>query len=102
MCIAWYLGMVIFGIDPPVLGVVAGTSMLLIVRTVSPTPMGLGITEGIAESLYGMMDISTGAEIQMLIRIAAVLIFLLCGLAFLHRPPQTEFKEKPKDIKSKT
>jgi uncharacterized membrane protein YbhN (UPF0104 family) len=66
--------------------------MLLIVRTISVTPMGLGITDGIAESLYGMMGISAGAETQMLIRIAAVLIFLLCGVAFLYRCPQTERK----------
>jgi uncharacterized protein (TIRG00374 family) len=92
MCIAWCLGMIVFGIAPPVLGVVAGTSMLLIVRTLPLTPMGLGITDGIAESLYGMMGISTGAEIQMLIRIVTVLIFLLCGVAFLYHRPQTEFK----------
>jgi len=88
--VAWCLGMIVFGIDPPVIGVVAGTSMLLVVRTVPLTPMGLGITDGIAESLYGMMDISIGAELQMLIRIVTILIFLLCGVAFLYRRPHTE------------
>ena len=54
--------------------------------------MGLGIRDGIAESFYGMMGISMGAELQMLIRIVTMLIFLLCGVAFLYHPPQTEFK----------
>lgn len=92
MCVAWCLSMIVFGIDPPVIGVVAGTSILTIVRTVPLTPMGLGITDGIAEILYGMIDISTGAELQMLIRIVTVLIFLLCGFTFLYRRAQTKRK----------
>ncbi len=82
-CVAWWLAFEALG-DPPSIGVVAAiTSILVIARTLPITPMGLGVTDGLAEALYRSFGVSLGSEAQMLIRATAILIFLASGLAFV-------------------
>jgi glycosyltransferase 2 family protein len=81
----WYFGMLIFSVDPPTIALIAVTSMLTIVRTIPITPMGLGVTDGLAESFYRLIGISIGSELQMLLRMITITISFVCGLAFLHK-----------------
>ena len=83
VCLAWYLSIVSLGELPSVGQVIATTSILTIVRTIPITPLGLGVTDGLAEAIYRLFAITTGAEAQMLIRIVNSLILVLSGLAFL-------------------
>jgi hypothetical protein len=47
------------------------------------TPLGLGVTEGIASVLYPVVGLRGGAEVVILLRAFTVLLFALCGLSFL-------------------
>jgi len=77
------VGLAALGETPPVLGVFAVTSMLNLVRMIPLTPLGLGVADGAAEFLFGLLGLSHGAELQMLTRVLSMGIFLLAGLSFL-------------------
>jgi len=81
-CIAWLVAINMIGISPDILGVVAVTSVITIIRTIPITPLGLGVTDIAAESIYSLIDITAGAEIQMLIRVVTIILLLFFGLSF--------------------
>ena len=81
-CAAWGVGLYAIGAEVPVLGVVALTAILIVARAIPLTPLGLGVTDGLAEALYRLIDISAGAELQMLVRLLSVAIFVVFGLSF--------------------
>jgi uncharacterized protein (TIRG00374 family) len=84
-CFAWYLAMQALD-DPPLASmIVVITPILLILRTLPLTPMGLGVTDGAAESLYSQLGIGIGAESQMLMRFINIIILVISGLAFFCR-----------------
>lgn len=84
-CFAWYLAMRALD-DPPLASmIVVITPILLVLRTLPLTPMGLGVTDGAAESLYNQIGIGIGAESQMLMRFINLVILAIAGLAFLCR-----------------
>jgi len=82
-CIAWGFGIMALGYAVPVIGVLAVTPLLLVLRSIPTTPLGLGVTDSAAEILYQLIGTPVGAELQMFIRVISVVIFLVCGVAFL-------------------
>jgi uncharacterized protein (TIRG00374 family) len=47
------------------------------------TPLGIGVTDGVAESLYAMLHVSHGAEMTMILRAITVVLCALGGIALL-------------------
>ncbi len=84
-CAAWLFAMRLIGVDSGIPGVIAVTSLLTVVRTIPLTPLGLGVTDSLAEGMYSLIGISAGAELQMLVRLVSIAVFLACGVAFLGR-----------------
>ncbi len=76
------LALAALGDSPPPLDVLAITSALNLVRMIPITPMGLGVADGAAEMLFALIGLSSGAELQMLLRVLSVLLFLGAGLSF--------------------
>lgn len=84
-CIAACFGLAALGFSPPLLAVTTVMPLLIIIRMIPLTPLGLGVTDGAAEELFGLIGLPGGAEVQMLLRASGVLIFLFSGLAYLGR-----------------
>lgn len=81
--LAAWIGLMALGADSvSYVAVLAINCLLNLIRMVPLTPMGLGVTDLASESLFQIVDIGLGAELQMLQRLISVLIFCLCGLAF--------------------
>ena len=86
--LASYFAIVALGDAPPLLGVLAITTVLNLVRMIPITPLGLGVADGAAEVLYAQIGLTNGAELQMLTRIISMLIFMFAGLAFFVDQPR--------------
>lgn len=71
--------------DPSFMAVAAINSVLNLIRMVPITPMGLGVTDLAGEGLFQLIGLSLGAELQMLLRVISVLVFVLAGAAFFWR-----------------
>ena len=84
--VACYLAVVALGDRPSMIGVLAITTALNLIRMIPITPLGLGVADGAAEVLYAQIGLSNGAELQMLTRVVSVLLFTGAGLAFLFEP----------------
>ena len=86
-CISWFVGLALMGYHISLVGVVAVTAIVSIVRTIPITPMGLGVSDGVAEAVYRMVGVPVGAELQMIVRAVGMLVLLACGLAFIGKRP---------------
>jgi uncharacterized protein (TIRG00374 family) len=75
-------GLAALGLPFSVLAVATVTPILIVIRFLPLTPMGLGVTDAAAVELYRMVGLSGGAENQMLLRATWIIFVLLCGLSF--------------------
>jgi uncharacterized membrane protein YbhN (UPF0104 family) len=85
--IAWFVAMSALGYQVPISAVIFLTSLLLVLRSIPTTPLGLGVTDGAAEILYQLIGNPAGAELQMLMRVISMSVFLLGGFAFFSNRP---------------
>lgn len=99
-CLGACLSLVILGMPFPWIAIMAITPLVIVVRSLPITPLGLGVSDGAAEALYAWVGVGGGAETQMLMRAVAVLLLFLAGLAFFvrieveplrHRSPKTPY-----------
>jgi uncharacterized protein (TIRG00374 family) len=67
------------------IAVLSVTPLIIVIRFLPLTPLGLGVSDGAAEEIYRLIGVTGGAEAQMLLRAVTILLFLLSGLAFLMR-----------------
>ena len=84
-CISACFALVTLGFSGKVLGVFAVTPVIILARMIPLTPLGLGISDSVAEEMYLMAGMEGGAEVHMLRRATSILIFLVCGLTYLTR-----------------
>ena len=82
---AAYCGLIALGFQPSAIGVLAVTPIVTLSKTVPLTPLGLGVTDGVASVLYPLVGLGGGGEVQMLLRVTMVGIALACGLAYFKR-----------------
>ncbi|MBX6311397.1 MAG: flippase-like domain-containing protein [Isosphaeraceae bacterium] len=71
-----------------VFDVFAITPMINLAGIIPLTPLGLGVSDSIAATLYPLVGLSGGAEATMLLRCVTMILALACGLAFLIPVPQ--------------
>lgn len=64
------------------LAVATVTPLLIFIRFIPLTPLGLGVTDAAGEEFYNLVGIDGGAENQMLLRATWIVLLLLCGLSF--------------------
>lgn len=83
-------GLAALGLPFSLLAVATVTPVLIVIRFLPLTPMGLGVTDAAAVELYRMVGLSGGAENQMLLRATWLIFVLLCGLSFFgeKKPPR--------------
>lgn len=84
-CVAMYFGLSALGISSSLMTVTVVTPLVIAIRFLPLTPLGLGISDGAAESLYSTMGIEGGAEVQMLLRATMIIILLCCGIGYYFR-----------------
>ena len=58
------------------------TPLVIFARFLPLTPMGLGVSDSVAEYFYELSGISGGAEVQMLLRASMVIVLVLGGISF--------------------
>jgi uncharacterized protein (TIRG00374 family) len=75
-------GLMAMSIEFSFLAVATVTPLLIFIRFIPLTPLGLGITDAAGEEFYNLVGIFGGAENQMLLRAVWVVLILLCGLSF--------------------
>ena len=75
-------GLAVLGQSFSWITVAAITPVVIFARFVPVTPMGLGVSDSVAEALYDMSGISGGAEVQMLLRATMVLLLVSGGISF--------------------
>jgi uncharacterized protein (TIRG00374 family) len=75
-------GLMAMNIEFSFLAVATVTPLLIFIRFIPLTPLGLGITDAAGEEFYNLVGIAGGAENQMLLRGVWVILLLLCGLSF--------------------
>jgi len=85
MVVASCFALAALGLEFTVLAVAIVTPILIVIRFIPLTPLGLGVTDYAAEELYSMVELAGGAEVQMLLRGTWILVLLLSGLAFFGR-----------------
>ncbi len=73
------------GLDFSVLAIATVTPILIVVRFLPLTPLGLGVSDAAGEELYNMVGVGGGAENQMLLRATWIVVLLLCGLIFFRK-----------------
>ena len=78
-------GLMAMGIEFSFLAVATVTPLLIFIRFIPLTPLGLGITDAAGEEFYNLVGIAGGAENQMLLRATWIILLLLCGLAYFVR-----------------
>lgn len=74
----------LISMDFPVLfiGLLTVTPLITLSQAIPLTPLGLGVTDGMASILYPVVGLQGGAEVIMLLRVIGVFIFTFCGLSF--------------------
>lgn len=99
VCFATCFALLSLGYPAFAPAVFAVTPIVLISRTIPLTPLGLGVSDGVAAFLYPIVGLQGGAEIQMLLRVTLSLVLLTSGLAYFTRlSPVPVAKEHPIDI----
>jgi hypothetical protein len=83
--VAACFGLMAMGLDFSVLAIATVTPILIVVRFLPLTPLGLGVSDAAGEELYNMVGIVGGAENQMLLRATWIVVLLLCGLIFFRK-----------------
>jgi uncharacterized protein (TIRG00374 family) len=78
-----YFALVSLNLPGSFMGLFAVTPFVIMSQAIPLTPLGLGVTEGIASVLYPVVGLRGGAEVVILLRAFTVLLFALCGLSFL-------------------
>jgi len=78
-------GLMAMEIDFSFFAVAAVTPLLIFIRFIPLTPLGLGVTDAAGEEFYNLVGIAGGAENQMLLRATWVILLLVCGFAFFDR-----------------
>lgn len=84
-CFAWYLGLTVLGYESPMLAVFMLAPILLVLTSLPITPLGIGVADGAAEFLFGMVGLSAGAELQMFIRAMIVIVLIVSGVSYFWR-----------------
>lgn len=79
---AW-LAFYCYGEEASLIAVFAIAPLVNIAWALPVTPMGLGVSDSVAATLYPMVGLQAGAEVVMLLRGFMLFIFLLCGVVFL-------------------
>lgn len=59
--------------------------ILLVLTSLPITPLGIGVADGAAEFLFGMVGLSAGAELQMFIRAMIVIVLIVSGISYFWR-----------------
>ena len=83
--VAACFGLMAMGLDFSILAIATVTPILIVVRFIPLTPLGLGVSDAAGEELYNMLGIAGGAENQMLLRATWIVVLLLCGLIFFRK-----------------
>ncbi len=58
------------------------TPLVIFARVLPLTPMGLGVSDSVAEYFYELSGIAGGAEVQMLLRASMVIVLVLGGISY--------------------
>jgi len=83
VCCAAAFALLSLGYPAFLSAVFTATPIVTVARSIPLTPLGLGVSDGVAAFLYPVVGLQGGAEVQMLLRGSLTLIFLTCGLACL-------------------
>lgn len=83
LVLATWLGFRTIGVSPQLLAVGAITQLVSLANSIPLTPMGLGVSDSVSEALFRLVGTSGGAEVSFIIRFAALLVSVACGMAFL-------------------
>ncbi|MFC1758082.1 lysylphosphatidylglycerol synthase transmembrane domain-containing protein [Planctomycetota bacterium] len=75
-------GLMVLGQTFSWVAVATVTPLVIVARFLPVTPMGLGLSDGVAEYFYDMSGISGGAEVQMLLRATMVFILVSGGISY--------------------
>jgi len=81
--LAAWLGFLLLGSRVRLLAVFAFTPLINLSGMLPVTPVGLGVTDSVAEGLYQVLDLTQGAEVNMLLRCVTILISLAAGSVLL-------------------
>lgn len=69
-------------LSPPLLAVCAVTPLVTLSWGIPFTPMGIGVVDSVADTLYSMIHVQGGAEVTIIARVAALLVALVGGVAY--------------------
>ena len=82
VAVAAGFGLAALGIEFSFMALATVTPVLIVIRFLPLTPLGLGVTDAAAVELYRLVGLDGGAENQMLLRATWIVLVILCGLAF--------------------
>ncbi len=75
-------GLASLGISFSWISVATVTPLVIFARFLPVTPMGLGVSDSVAEYFYDLSGINGGAEVQMLLRATMVIILVTGGISY--------------------
>jgi glycosyltransferase 2 family protein len=78
-----YLTFSILGSGASLLDCLAITPIVNLSGMLPLTPLGIGVTDGVAEALYAIVHVSEGAEMTMILRAVTISLCALGGIALL-------------------
>jgi uncharacterized membrane protein YbhN (UPF0104 family) len=70
-------------LSPPLLAICAITPLVTLSWGIPFTPMGIGIVDSVADTLYSMVHLQGGAEVTIIARVVALLVAVAGGIAYL-------------------
>ena len=80
--VASCLGLAALGLEFSIVAIATVTPLLIFLRFLPLTPLGLGVTDFAGEELFLIVGIDGGAEVQMLLRAMWVVVLIACGAAY--------------------
>ena len=87
--LSFWFGFQALGIQADLLIVLMVAPIVILSFIVPLTPLGLGVADAVAATLFGTVGIVGGGATTMLLRVTWLLLSLVCGLAFFYRDAGT-------------
>ena len=83
LIVSMWFAFVSLGVSPPAVVVCTITPLISATGGIPLTPMGLGVTDAVGDTLYHMMGVNEGAEAYLVVRLAMLLVAAVSAIAFL-------------------
>jgi uncharacterized protein (TIRG00374 family) len=96
-CLSMYFGFLAVGAPVSLVEACAITPLVTLTSILPVTPLGIGVADTVADTLFTLVGARGGAEVTMLVRVVTAVMCLACGLAYLVPLPASEPGEPPRE-----